>query len=280
MYFVLQKLALQQFMYTISEINIYPVKSLSGISLQSAEVEECGLKYDRRWVLVDETNTFFTQRDFPEMALIKVVIEKDGLYIQHKQKSIDPLKVPFDFEHSTKEQIVIWDDTVVGEFYNKTIDGWFSDVLGIKCHLVKMPATTKRFVDKNYAENKIVSFADAFPFLIIGQASLDNLNSRMTKPLPMNRFRTNFVFSGGNPFDEDRWEKIKIGDVVFDVVKPCARCVITTVNQDTSVKGNEPLSTLATFRNVNGKVLFGQNMVAEKGGKFDITSKIEVLKWK
>ena len=118
-------------MLTLSEINIYPVKSLGGISLQSSLVEERGLKYDRRWVLVDKSNKFFSQRDFPEMALIKVAVEKDGLRFQHKTKNGEPLLIPFEFEHSKTNKVVIWDDKVKGEFYNTQIDSWFSEIIGI-----------------------------------------------------------------------------------------------------------------------------------------------------
>lgn len=267
-------------MLTLSEINIYPVKSLGGISLQSSVVEERGLKYDRRWVLVDKSNKFITQRNFPEMALIKVAVEKDGLRFQHKTKNGEPLLIPFEFEHSKTNKVVIWDDTVRGEFYNAQIDSWFSEIIGIKCHLVKMPETTKRAVDKSYAKNKIVSFADGYPFLIIGQASLDDLNSRMEVPLPMNRFRTNFVFTGAKPFEEDKWKKIKIGEVEFEVVKPCARCVITTVDQSTGEKGKEPLTALSKFRKTDSKVIFGQNMVANFVGETEVGSEIKILEWK
>ncbi len=262
-------------MLTLSEINIYPIKSLGGISLQSAVVEERGLKYDRRWVLVDESNTFFTQRDFPEMALLKVSILDDGLKIQHKTKLIEPLLVPFNFNHSKKDNVVIWDDTVIGEFYNSQIDDWFSEILGIKCHLVKMPESTKRVVDQKYAENKIVSFADAYPFMIIGQSSLDDLNSRMEKPLPMNRFRTNFVFTGGKPFEEDNWKKFKVGDVEFEAVKPCARCVITTTNQETAERLHEPLFTLSKYRKFDNKVMFGMNLVSKSTGMVKVGDIIE-----
>ena len=264
-------------MYTLSEINIYPIKSLGGISLQTSDVEDRGLKYDRRWVLVDEINKFFTQRDFPEMALIKVAVKNDGLHLQHKGKNIESLKVPFDYDHSKRDNVVIWDDAVVGEFYNQTIDGWFSDILGIKCHLVKMPESTKRIVNKNYAENKIVSFADGFPFLIIGQASLDDLNSRMEKPLPMNRFRTNFVFTGGSPFEEDQWKKFKIGNVIFEVVKPCARCVITTTDQENAERAEEPLYTLSKYRRVGNNVMFGMNLIADSKGYVNLNDRIELL---
>ena len=264
-------------MLTLSEINIYPIKSLGGISLQSSVVEERGLKYDRRWVLVDESNTFFTQRDFPEMALIKVSVENNGLQLKHKTKTIEPLVVPFGFEHREKSDVVIWEDVVIGEFYNSQIDEWFSDIIGVKCHLVKMPETTKRVVDTTYAKNKIVSFADGYPFLIIGQASLDDLNSRLEKPLPMNRFRTNFVFTGGKPFEEDTWKKFKIGNVIFQAVKPCARCVITTTDQETAERAHEPLLTLSKYRKIDNKVMFGMNLVCESTGKVSIGDKITRL---
>ena len=264
-------------MLILSEINIYPIKSLAGISLNSAEVEERGLKYDRRWVLVDESNTFFTQRDFPEMALINVSVENTGLQLKHKKKTIEPLVIPFEFEHKEKSDVVIWEDVVIGEFYNHEIDEWFSDILGIKCRLVKMPESTKRIVDKKYAKNKIVSFADGYPFLIIGQASLDDLNSRLEKPLPMNRFRTNFVFTGGKPFEEDNWKKFKIGNVIFQAVKPCARCVITTTDQETAERAHEPLLTLSKYRKIDNKVNFGMNLICESTGEVMIGDKIEFL---
>ena len=211
------------------------------------------------------------------MALIKVSIEKDGLTIQHKIKSIQKIFVPFEFEHSKKDKVIIWNDTVIGEFYSSEIDKWFSDIIGVKCHLVKMPESTKRIVDEIYAENKIVSFADGYPFLIIGQSSLDDLNSRMEVSLPMNRFRTNFVFTGGKPFEEDNWKKFEIGNVNFEAVKPCARCVITTTDQDTAERFKEPLLTLSKFRNFNNKVMFGMNLVCESTGKVSVGDKITLL---
>jgi uncharacterized protein YcbX len=262
-------------LYTLSEINIYPIKSLAGISLQSSEVEERGLKYDRRWLLVNESNSFFTQREFPEMALIKVAAEDTGLKIHHKTKIVEPLFIPFEFEHTKKDKVIIWNDTVPGEFYNDQIDGWFSDILDTKCRLVKMPESTRRVVDKTYVKNKIVSFADGYPFLIIGQASLDDLNSRLNKFLPMNRFRPNFVFTGGNPYEEDKWKKFKIGDVKFHAVKPCARCVITTTDQETAERAHEPLLTLSKYRKIENKVMFGMNLVCESTGEVKIGDKIE-----
>jgi uncharacterized protein YcbX len=143
-----------------------------------------------------------------------------------------------------------------------------------------MPDNFRREINTKYARNKSVSFADAYPFLIIGEESLNELNSRMEKFLPMSRFRTNFVFSGGKPFDEDRWQKIRVSNIEFDVVKPCARCTITTVDRRTGEKEVEPLVTLSKFRKVNGNVLFGQNMVTDGRGKIEVGSEIEVLNWK
>jgi uncharacterized protein YcbX len=140
-----------------------------------------------------------------------------------------------------------------------------------------MPDDFRREVNTEYARNKSVSFADAYPFLIIGEESLNELNSKMEKPLPMSRFRTNFVFGGGNSFDEDQWQKIKIGNIMFDVVKPCARCTITTVDHSIGQREKEPLATLAKFRKANGHVLFGQKMVADGKGKIEVGSEIEVL---
>ncbi len=261
-------------MYTLSEINIYPIKSLAGISLQSSEVEERGLKYDRRWVLVDETNTFITQRKFPEMALIKVSIENAGLKLQHKIKNVEQLLIPLNFEHKEKSNVVIWDDTVMGEFYNPQIDEWFSEMLGLKCRLVKMPKSTERSVNKKFVKNKIVSFADGYPFLIIGQSSLDDLNSRLEEQLQMNRFRPNFVFTGGNPFEEDAWKKFKIGEIKFRSIKPSIRCVVTTIDQETAELTHEPLRTLAKYRRIEGGVIFGMNLVCDSTGKVNVGDQI------
>jgi hypothetical protein len=140
-----------------------------------------------------------------------------------------------------------------------------------------MPETTRRIVDETYAKNKIVSFADGYPFMIIGQASLDDLNSRLEDPLPMNRFRTNFVFTGGKSFEEDNWKKFKIGDVIFKAVKPCARCVITTTDQETAERAPEPLHTLSKYRKIDNKVFFGMNLICESTGEVMIGDKIALL---
>ncbi len=257
----------------LSEIFIYPIKSLGGISLNSAFVEQRGLKYDRRMMLVDQDGKFLTQRSLPQMALLKTSINDDVLIVlDSKNKSsikvpLHPSSLPESADQKIK--VIIWDDVCTALKISKEADVFFTDSLGIKCSLVYMPDDEKRLADpkKKYIKDEHpVSFADGYPFLIIGQASLDDLNKRLAEPLPINRFRPNFVFSGGEPFEEDDWNEFLIGNIKFRAVKPCDRCVITTTNQDTAERKEEPLRTLSTFRKRGNKVLFGMNLVCYSTG--------------
>lgn len=248
---------------TLTEIWIYPIKSLGGIRLKQAKVLEKGLAYDRRWMLVDKEGQFLTQRVHPQMALFKLTINNDQLTITHTQKLskhsilLKPSRI-----HELKE-VTIWDDTVKAFEVSSESSDWFSDMLQIPCKLVYFPEENSRVVDPKYASNnENVSLADGYPFLIIGEASLADLNSRMESPLPMNRFRPNFVFSGGQPFEEDTWKEFAVGTNRFLGVKPCSRCVLTTIDQETAEKGGEPLRTLATYRKWDNKIYFGQNLLA------------------
>jgi len=262
--------------YNLTQINIYPIKSLGGISLQSATVEERGLQYDRRWMLVDEQNKFITQRLHPKMALLKVEINNDLLTIKHKQNKLSPLTIPLLPYDDEEINVQIWKDNVTALKYSHDANDWFTEAIDFKCQLVYMPDSTKRKVDPKYAKNKMVSFADGYPFLIIGEESLNDLNERLEEPLPMTRFRTNFVFGGGKPFDEDNWKTIKIGNMVFHSTKSCSRCVITTINQNTGITGKEPLKTLATFRQKDNKVMFGMNLIADGFGKVTVGDEIKI----
>ena len=268
--------------YFLSEINIYPIKSLGGISLKSSKIESRGLQYDRRWMLIDENNEFMSQRKFSEMSLLKVQVFANGISINHKQKNFDSLFIPFNlYDDESSIEVKIWDDIVSASLVSNSADCWFSKVLRTPCRLIYMPDNSIRNVDMKYAQqNEIVSFADGYPFLLIGQASLDELNSKLEIPVPMNRFRPNLVFTGGNSFDEDKWKKFKISETIFNVVKPCARCTIPTVDQETGIQNSEPLKTLAKFRTVNNKVLFGQNLLHEGFGEINLGDEVEVLEWK
>jgi len=253
-------------MLKLSEIFIYPIKSLGGISVDSAIVEWRGLKYDRRFLLVDENKTFMTQRDFPQMALLKPSFAENGFDVLNTKDNSFTF-IPFETISTEKIKVQIWDDFCNSVRVSKNLDAWFSNALNIKCSLVYMPDDERRIVEKKYIEEEhIVSFADAYPFLMIGQASLDDLNSRLETRLPINRFRPNFVFTGGKSYEEDEWKDFLIGDIKFSAVKPCARCVITTTNQETAERSSEPLKTFSEYRKVNNKVMFGMNLICKSTG--------------
>jgi uncharacterized protein YcbX len=269
----------------ISQINVYPIKSLSGVNLRTSVAENRGLQFDRRWMLTDEQNQFLTQRDFPKMATISIKIINDGLRVS---AGAETLKISPEPKTDNVATVKIWSSRCRARIYENEVNQWFSDVLETNCRLVLMPEGTRRRVNYFYAVRRddVVSFADGYPFLLTGENSLADLNSRLDAPVPMNRFRPNLVVSGSGAFAEDEWKKIKIGACVFHVVKQCARCVITTIDQGRGVKtGAEPLKTLATYRipkrSVKKKILFGQYLIAENAGAvLNVGDKIEVVEMK
>ncbi len=264
--------------YKLSEINIYPVKSLPGISLNDSVVEERGLLYDRRWMIVNSNNVFITQRLFPHMVFIRVKIEEGKLIFRHLNKSIETLELSLTEFPEKNTYVEVWEDKCEAVEYNQEINDWFSEALDAKCKLVYMPNTTERKTSvKYFSKSKNVSFADGYPFLIIGEESLKFLNRKLTNKVSMSQFRPNLVFSGGKEHDEDKWNKITIGDLNFSVGKPCARCVITTINPKDGSKNKEPLATLSKYRNFSGKVMFGQNAISHSEGLIRLGDKIELL---
>jgi len=288
-------------MMHISEINIYPIKSLKGIRVESSFVEERGLQYDRRWMLTDKDGMFFTQREFPRMALVEVGIG-DDLYVT--AEGFGTLEIPLEPETGRKQQVTIWDSVCEGEVYSQVVNEWFSDVIGEPCQLVYMGDDSRRDINERFNKGgEVVSFADGYPLLVIGEASLADLNDKLDvahagrlpafQPLLMNRFRPNIVVSGSDAYAEDRWDRIKVGDAVFRGTKPCARCVITTVDQAKGeFDGKEPLKTLSSYRMAKHvipdriqaygmsptAVLFGQNLIGESiGATIRMGDAVEVL---
>lgn len=276
----------------ISEINIYPIKSLKGITLNEAKVEKRGLQYDRRWMLVDDNLEFFTQRDFPKMATISIELTEKGLVAS--ADGFENLIIPYQLTNEAKIKVRVWKsicDAIVSE---NNINCWFSEVLQTSCQLVYMPDESEREVNPLFNQNNdIVSFADGYPFLIIGASSLVDLNFRLENEIPMNRFRPNFVVQDSAAFAEDKWKKLSIGETIFRATKPCERCVVTTVDQNEGFfTGKEPLKTLAAYRLAKdiypknsesfgldkNAVLFGQNLIAENFGEtVKIGDEIKVL---
>lgn len=266
-------------MLTISELFIYPVKSLGGIAVPRARLTDRGFEHDRRWMIVDRENRFITQRVLPAMALLQVQLTDEGLHIYHKAKPAESIDIPFLPPASHTAPVTVWDDTCEAQYAGGRADEWLSDMLSFDCRLVYMPDDSHRPVDTRYATaGEITSLSDGFPALMIGQASLDDVNSRLALPLPMNRFRPNIVFTGGRPYEEDEMAHFTVRGMDFYAVKPCARCVMTTIDQDNALAAKEPLKTLAAYRNKNNKIYFGQNILYKGSGVIEVGDRIEVLK--
>ncbi|MGN6639811.1 MAG: MOSC domain-containing protein [Mucilaginibacter sp.] len=264
-------------MLQISQLFVYPIKSMGGIPVNKVRVTDRGFEHDRRWMLVDENNLFISQREIAEMALIRPEITDAGLKVTYLRNN-SSIIIPFQPQTNEFAEMQIWDDTCTGQFVSANADRWFSDVLGFSCRLAYMPEDTHRITDQRYTpENSITSFADAYPFLLISQASLDDLNKKLPEPISMNRFRPNIVFTGGEPYSEDLMHSITINNIIFHGVKLCARCNIPTIDQDTGIQGKEPTKTLARYRFKNNKIMFGQNLIHEGIGQIAIGNTLEVL---
>ncbi len=267
-------------MATISELYIYPIKSLGGIQLNEVQLTDRGFQHDRRWMLVDANNRFLTQREQANMALLQTALVSNGIEVHYKNKPAEKITIPFLFEPKEKITVTVFADTCEAVIINNEIDEWFSRYLQIPCKLVYMPDDSLRKVDSHYAkkENDITAFSDGYPVLMLSKESLVDLNSRLPEALPMNRFRPNLVIEGVKAFEEDGMEHFMINETDFYGVKLCARCVITTINQQTIETGKEPLKTLATYRMKNNKIYFGQNVIAATAGKIKIGDTITILK--
>jgi uncharacterized protein YcbX len=258
----------------LSSLHVYPIKSCGGTAVEEWEVDERGLRHDRRWMLVDESGRFLSQRRHPRMSLVGVRIEADHLAVSAPE--MPSLRVPISL-HGSKPIIAgVWGDLVETLPVGEEADRWFGEFLGVRCRLVHLPDESVREVDPDYGRpGDRVGLADGFPFLLVSEASLADLNARLEQPLPMNRFRPNLVVAGCEPFAEDGWRKIRVGAISLRFVKPCARCAITTVDQGTASRGKEPLRTLATFRKRGTKVLFGQNLVHDETGILRVGDPVE-----
>ncbi|NEQ97751.1 MAG: MOSC domain-containing protein [Cyanothece sp. SIO2G6] len=269
---------------TLTELHIYPIKSAAGIDLSQATVQPRGLEYDRRWMVVDANGKFMTQRKFPQMARIQVQLGDRDLCIS--APGIQDLSVPLQ-SYSGHDSVIVdvWGDRCAAIPVGPESRAWFTQVLATDCQLVYMPDGSDRPTDHGkLGPEQQVSFADAYPFLLISEASLADLNSRLDEPIPMNRFRPNLVVAGCDAFAEDQWDVIQIGSLSFNVAKACARCTIPTVDQATGIRGKEPLTTLASYRRWDGQIWFGQNLVqvgdevgAKQGGELRVGDRITLL---
>ena len=267
-------------MLKLSEIYIYPIKSLGGIRLEKSNITTRGLENDRRFMLVDENGQFLSQREYPQLAIFQTEIESDFLKITDK-KTGQNLKVSLSPNSKISSlSVTIWDDETTAIEVSQEASEWFTQTLGISARLVFMHDESQRKIESNYAliGDEITSFSDGYPILIAGQSSLDDLNHRLENPVNINRFRPNFVFTNGEPFEEDAWHEFNIANVRFFGVKPCSRCIMTTIDQETGEKkGKEPLLTLNKYRKAGNRILFGQNVIISQLGTVSVGDDVTVL---
>jgi hypothetical protein len=261
----------------LSAINIYPVKSCRGIALKTSHIDTWGLKYDRNWMVVNAEGGFLTQRKYPQMALIETELNPDALLL--RAPNMPELRIPLSVQSGDKLDVTVWNDHCQAIDQGTEAADWLSNYMGLKCRLVRIRENHTRLADPHYTPQPTqVSFADDYPLMLISEASLTDLNARLAEPLPMNRFRPNLVVAGCEPYAEDKWRTMQIGEVMFEVVKPCARCAIINTNQTTSSRGKQPMVKLATYRRVRNKILFGQHLTHTGLGKVQLGDAVKVFK--
>lgn len=262
-------------MIRVSALFRYPIKSCRGAPLEEAALDPRGIVGDRRLMVVDPEGNFLTQRQLARMALIVPRLDGDRLSVQAPGTSELTVRCG---NEGPRLEAQVWGDRCLAVDQGGAAAEWFSAFLEKPCRLVRMADSHVRRTKRARRPGDQVSFADAYPLLLISEASLEDLNARLPAPLPMNRFRPNIVVSGCKPYAEDGWRTIRAGAVGLDVVKPCVRCVITTTDQQTAARGVEPLRTLATYRRTaDGGVMFGQNLLHHGPGALRVGDPVEVV---
>ncbi|VAX08622.1 Flavodoxin reductases (ferredoxin-NADPH reductases) family 1 [hydrothermal vent metagenome] len=259
----------------VSELAIYPVKSLRQIMLNNILIDSLGFKFDRRWMVVDENRRMITQRKKSRMCLIQPILERDSLTLQ--AVGMPDIKISRSL-NSSRQLVTVWEDNCMAEDCGNEAAEWLSKFLETDCRLFFFPEDEFRQVDTHFAQaGERIAFSDGFPILLISQASLDDLNQRLSVPVAMHRFRPNLVVSGCESFAEDNWKMIRIGELNFRIVKPCSRCIIPNIDPDSGRKSAEPTRTLSTFRRRENKIFFGQNVIANGEGQLETGMSVEIV---
>ena len=256
----------------IAALFIYPVKSCGGIALTSTRVTERGFEHDREWMVVDVAGRFVSQRTEPRLASITTAITATSLVLA--APGADTLQVPLD-QSGIASPVTVWSDTVPGIDQGTAAAAWLSARLAGDYRLVRFDPAARRRCNPEYAGDSgaHTGFADAYPLLVLSEASLDDLNARLATPLPIDRFRPNLLLSGVDAYDEDYIDRVVCGDVALKLVKPCTRCEVTTIDQSTLQRGLEPLRTLAGYRHnalLDG-IAFGMNAIVTAGAGTTLT---------
>ncbi|MFQ0973884.1 YcbX family protein [Gilliamella sp. CG35] len=263
-------------MSAVSQLFIYPIKSLAGIPLNTSNVVEGGFKYDRVLMISEPDGTFITARQFPELLKLKTAIVNNSIVVSTSNN--ESIAIQFDEFIETNEPTEVWGNHFTSHIAPIRLNQFFSHILQKNVQLRWIGTNLTRRT-KRYPQTP-VSFADGYPYLLLNEASFNYLQQRCLEKLDIQQFRSNIIIQGALPFAEDGWKTIKIGDVIFDIVKPCSRCVLTTFNINTAkpLANNEPLNTLRYFRtDEQGEIDFGMNMIARNVGSISIDDPVEIL---
>ena len=261
----------------LSSLIYYPIKACRGFKVDSANVERMGLEYDRRMMVVTNKGDFLTQREYPKLALVTPTLNDGTLTLS--TPNYDSIRLATR-KCGASQPVNIWKSKGVQAIdQGDEAARWFSDWLCASVRLVHIADGYKRTVNEEYTINPDdhTGFSDGYPILLTSEEGLQDLNSRLDSPIPMNRFRPNIVVKGGAPFVEDSWNRIRIGDVELAVVKPCARCVVTTIDKETLEQSKEPLKTLGKYRKHTLGAIFGQNVIPLNAGRLRLGMSVEVL---
>ena len=261
----------------LANIYLHPIKSSAPLAVGVATVEARGLQHDRRWMVVDADGRFLTGRQLPRLTLLRATPGPGGLSLD--APGMPSLHVPFPQGDATV-QVSVWKSGVAARPAHASADAWLGEFLQRPARLVHMDAGVVRpMIDAGAHAGDEVSFADAFPLLLVSQAALDGLNARLAKPVSMLQFRPNLVVDGVAAHAEDGWKRIRIGEVEFDVAKPCTRCIFTTVDPTRGERDpdGEPLRTLIGYRRTPDGVTFGQNLIPRSLGTLQAGDAVEVL---
>lgn len=264
-------------MITVSNLTYYPIKACRGFDMPASNIERMGLEHDRRMMIVTPEGKFLTQREYPRLALVTPTLRNEALTLS--APDFDSLQLGIQTS-GTPMPVEVWSSKGVDAIdQGDDAAAWFSDWLKVSVRLVHIADGFKRKVSSKYAVSvdDHTGFADGYPILIISEESLQDLNSRLDSAVPMNRFRPNLVVKGASPFAEDMWKRIRIGAVEMELVKPCARCVVTTIDKETLAKSKEPLKTLSGYRKHELGAIFGMNTIPLNEGRVEIGMTVEVI---
>ena len=251
--------------FKIKELYIYPVKSLAGIAVDEAYALNAGFRHDRRWMITDNNHQFMTQRTIPQMAQVFVQVDGDFLTFKHKNLSH---KLHISSVENHPKEVKVWDDIALAYDTDIHTNQWLSDILHQKVRLVRMKDEQSRsHLSSATGALYHVSLADGYPYLLLGDKSLDQLNEKLNYPVSVMRFRPNIVVRTNQAHEEDVWDRIQTASAQFKNIKPCGRCIMINVDPERGLMtGKEPLSMLARYRKSGNSVLFGTNMICTQEG--------------